>query len=514
MQLTQWQSIQQVTITIFIIVFYLLFAPPQLGGITSVAIVNGNSMEPMMHRGDLAFAQPADTYQVGDVVIYRDPTMGPVIHRIYAKESELFVFKGDNNSSLDPYQAAHSDIIGKLWFFIPGVGDVLAFIRRPLHLAIGSGLIFGAFAMVQLNEGPRQRRHRKGKRPQRNKDNHPMGKIASFKDILVGTLILIAVAALGLGAFAFTQPETHAATDQIAYEQQGTFSYVAQDTQGIYDNGFVETGEPVFRKFTDAITTTFTYLCSCSTIQNVNGTYRLYAEVSDSSGWKRTAELQPTTAFTGTSFLVSRPVDLILLQGLIDKMEQPTGIQRKQYNVAVVAQVLVLGASGSTGWQDTFVPRMDFQLDETQLRLVGDAKLSQSQKGTLNVSRSEPNTLSLLSLHPKVQDTRLGAAIAFVIAAAGALGVFFFVPRSDPATQIQSRYSELLVSAMRIQHMPATIIDVMSIDDLVKLAEKDNRTVLHTIDAGGHHYYVQGEESLYHFCLGDPGTTIHMQQDA
>ena len=113
-----------------------------------------------------------------------------------------------------------------------------------------------------------------------------MGKIASFKDILVGSLIFIAVAALGLSAFAFTQPDTRSATDQIAYEQQGTFSYVAQDTQGIYDNGFVETGEPVFRKFTDAITSTFTYVCSCSTIQNVSGTYRLYAEVSDSSGWK------------------------------------------------------------------------------------------------------------------------------------------------------------------------------------------------------------------------------------
>jgi hypothetical protein len=341
-----------------------------------------------------------------------------------------------------------------------------------------------------------------------------MGKIASFKDILVGSLIFIAVAALGLSAFAFTQPETRAATDQIAYEQQGTFSYVAQDTQGIYDNGFVETGEPVFRKFTDAITTTFTYVCSCSTIQNVSGTYRLYAEVSDSSGWKRTSELQPTTVFTGTSFLVSRPVDLVLLQSLIDKMEQPTGIKRKQYNVAVIAQVLVLGTSGSTGWQDTFAPSMNFQLDETQLRLTGDTKLAQSQKGTLNVGRSEPNTLTLLSLHPRVQDTRIGAAIAFIVATVGALAVFIFVPRSDPATRIQSRYSELLVSAMHVQHMPGTIIDVMSIDDLVKLAEKDNRTVLHTIDVGGHHYYVQSEEGLYRFSLNASNSPVDTQQDA
>ena len=492
---------------------WILFAPPGLGGATNYIIVSGISMEPMMHYGDLAVVRPSESYQVGDVVVYHDPNISRVIHRIVAVEDGHFVFKGDNNAWLDSYQATSSDIIGKLWFFIPGAGNVLAFIHQPLILALAAGLLFGAFIITQV-KSQTTKRNRRGKRPQRNKENHPMGKIASLKDILVGTFILIAMAALGLGAFAFTQPETRSATDPIAYEQQGTFSYVAQDTQGIYDNGFVETGEPVFRKFTDAITTTFTYVCSCSTIQNVNGTYRLYAEVSDSSGWKRTAELQPTTAFTSMSFLVSRPVDLILLQSLIDKMEQPTGIQRKQYNVAVVAQVLVLGTSGSTGWQDTFVPRMDFQLDETQLRLVSDAKLSQSQKGTLNVSRSEPNTLSLLSLHPKVQDARLGAAIAFVIAAAGALGVFFFVPRSDPATQIQSRYSELLVSAMRIQHMPGTIIDVMSIDDLVKLAEKDNRTVLHTIDAGGHHYYVQGEESLYHYCLGAPGTTMHMQQDA
>ena len=176
--------------------------------------------------------------------------------------------------------------------------------------------------------------------------------------------------------------------------------------------------------------------------------------------------------------------------------------------------MLVLGTSGNTGWQDTFTPSMNFQLDETQLRLTGDTKLAQSQKGTLNVGRSEPNTLALLSLHPRVQDTRIGAAIAFIVATVGALAVLIFVPRSDPATRIQSRYSELLVSATHVQHMPGTIIDVMSIDDLVKLAEKDNRTVLHTIDVGGHHYYVQSEEGLYRFSLNTSNPPIDMQQDA
>jgi signal peptidase I len=47
-----------------------LLGPVQLGGPTGFAIVNGNSMEPRLERGDLVLVRKRSSYDVGDVVLY------------------------------------------------------------------------------------------------------------------------------------------------------------------------------------------------------------------------------------------------------------------------------------------------------------------------------------------------------------------------------------------------------------------------------------------------------------
>src|ERR1051325_5089533 len=92
---------------------WVAFAPIQFGGQAAYVIVNGISMEPGMHRGDLAILRQASDYQVGDVVTYRHPQIGPVIHRIIARDGDHLVFKGDNNSWIDGYRPTQEECIGK-----------------------------------------------------------------------------------------------------------------------------------------------------------------------------------------------------------------------------------------------------------------------------------------------------------------------------------------------------------------------------------------------------------------
>jgi signal peptidase I len=66
-------------------------------------IVNGISMEPGFHKGDLVIILAADSYHVGDIVAYRHPDIGPIIHRIVEQKDDRFVLRGDNNSWLDSY---------------------------------------------------------------------------------------------------------------------------------------------------------------------------------------------------------------------------------------------------------------------------------------------------------------------------------------------------------------------------------------------------------------------------
>lgn len=47
---------------------WLALAPAQFGGSAAYVIVNGNSMEPTFHRGDLVIVRAADEYKVGEIV--------------------------------------------------------------------------------------------------------------------------------------------------------------------------------------------------------------------------------------------------------------------------------------------------------------------------------------------------------------------------------------------------------------------------------------------------------------
>lgn len=139
---------------------WLIFAPTALGGRSDYVTINGNSMEPAFHGGDLVIVQQPQEYQVGDIVAYRDPTLNRVIfHRIIAINLDQYILKGDNNSWIDAYQPGKIEIIGKIWQHISRAGYVLVWIRTPI---IFSSVVSAASLIVilMLIKEPRIRRKR------------------------------------------------------------------------------------------------------------------------------------------------------------------------------------------------------------------------------------------------------------------------------------------------------------------------------------------------------------------
>ncbi len=109
---------------------WVLFAPPQLGGQATMVIVDGSSMEPGYHQGDLIIVRSADYYQIGDIVAYKHLQMGKyVIHRIIGEELNRFILQGDNNTWTDGFKPSQTEIIGKQWIRIPKIGKVIAWLR-------------------------------------------------------------------------------------------------------------------------------------------------------------------------------------------------------------------------------------------------------------------------------------------------------------------------------------------------------------------------------------------------
>ena len=110
-------------------------------------VVVSGSMEPAFYRGDIVLVQKADFFgvhefnpddvQVGDVVVYDAKWFDqPVIHRIIRiaeiNGTTMYVIKGDNNDSPDPYYATSDQIKEKVVTF----GDNLVVIPKIGYLSL------------------------------------------------------------------------------------------------------------------------------------------------------------------------------------------------------------------------------------------------------------------------------------------------------------------------------------------------------------------------------------------
>jgi signal peptidase I len=142
---------------------WIIFAPLQFGGQASYVVVNGNSMEPLYHKGDLVIVQSAAAYQVGEIVTYRHPQIGSVIHRIIGRDGERYVMKGDHNTWTDSYKPGRGDVLGKAWIYLPSAGALLMQLRTPLAMALIAGLA-GAVVLSTVFEAPKARRRGRRRR--------------------------------------------------------------------------------------------------------------------------------------------------------------------------------------------------------------------------------------------------------------------------------------------------------------------------------------------------------------
>lgn len=95
---------------------------PMPFGVGTSVVLTG-SMEPALSVNDLILVRSADSYEVGDVVVYQSANM-LVVHRIVSLDGETAVTQGDaNNAADDPVSL--SAIKGKMFFSVPLIGALV-----------------------------------------------------------------------------------------------------------------------------------------------------------------------------------------------------------------------------------------------------------------------------------------------------------------------------------------------------------------------------------------------------
>lgn len=129
------------------IAYYVIILVIVLIAAQHLNVVVSGSMEPAFYRGDIVLVEksnllgihefdPKDV-QVGDVVVYDAAWFNqPVIHRIIniteINGTTMYVIKGDNNKSPDPYYVSAEQIHDK----VVTIGDNLVVIPKIGYLSL------------------------------------------------------------------------------------------------------------------------------------------------------------------------------------------------------------------------------------------------------------------------------------------------------------------------------------------------------------------------------------------
>jgi len=513
MRLKRWiKPILSAIVFVIMLAGWVVFAPVNIGGQTSYVILIGNSMEPDFKRGDLVLVRETDSYSVGEIVAYDHPNIGTVFHRIIQQRENHFILKGDNNTWNDSFGATHEEIIGKLWLHIPVAGYYLQYLRSPGVFAFVV-TVLGTFSGIALfgDEKPAEKFWEKVKKKfvgrQRNEVFFMENKISER----IYTFAVIGFAALLLTVVSFTQPLERDVPDNYEFIHYGKFDYFAAVPQGVYEGDLLQSGDPVFRQLSNSLNLIFSYQFKTDQTNQVDGTYRLIAEISESSGWIRTLEIIPLSDFSGQGFTSTGILDLARVQELTDNLEQQTGIFNNRYTLTIRPEVIISGIAGGRDISGTFSPGLAFSFNEKKIELLKDNSdsidsLNPQEIGIIPGIRTESNTISILGFGLNVLIAQIIALYMLISSLVGFIwmGVKYFRSRKNSeAERIKSQYGSILVDIRGGKFPSNTIVEVTDIKELVRIAAKDESMIYHFIRVNTHHYFVTAPN--------DSGTTYHYQ---
>jgi signal peptidase len=109
-------------------------------------------MDGTYRTGDLILVRHQTSYHVGDIVAYTIPANefgagAHVIHRIVGGNATVgYTTQGDNKTITDPWHPRPRDVLGRSRLRVPGGGNVIQYLARPLPL----GLLCGGITVLAL----------------------------------------------------------------------------------------------------------------------------------------------------------------------------------------------------------------------------------------------------------------------------------------------------------------------------------------------------------------------------
>ncbi|MPZ99458.1 MAG: signal peptidase I [Dehalococcoidia bacterium] len=506
-----------------VLAWAVLFRPLFLGGPASFVIVSGVSMRPTMHTGDLAVLHRESEYAPGDVVAFKTPEGGLIIHRIVGGDAEQgFVMQGDNRDHIDEWHPKPDDILGSLWLHAPGLGDRLLWLKQPQNI----GMLMAALIAVPIlyTTDTRLRRRRghpmapkhQNARPASDAGGNTLGEPPGgwpvFGGLVAagGLFLLLGV----LGVLAWRQPATeteqatierytHSASFDFTFLMAPSTLYPTGRVRGeAAEDGPVTTSQPVYTRLADELVVNLDYLLEGAALEGVSGTVAAELLVrAGEDGWVQTSVLSEPEAFIGTSLERTFRFDLAQVSATIARIEEEIGYSAGSYELVLAPRLDVTGTAAGQPFEGTFTPQFVSSYSETQID-PGATSVTEPVTATEINSSGTHVGLGPVSLPtvPARWLAILGAPVALAVAA-GLAAVAFLGLGRDEETRIRARYGSMLLAVDGAGRSPEQAIRVATFEDLVRVAKLDGSLVLHASDADGHRYFVRSGLGTYEYVV-------------
>lgn len=289
-----------------------------------------------------------------------------------------------------------------------------------------------------------------------------------------------------------------------SYAQTGNLDYsVSLKPNTLYDNASrLGPGRTYFSKLANSVDTIFYYDLSGSGIGKVSGTYQLVASLS-TDVWEKNYTIIPRTAFSGeggANFQVPFSVNLSRYTELVTSLGNEVGVPAKESNLKLVYSIESNYLAGGRELKESFSPVVSIPIGKGMFEVGGD--MFSQRSGAVKATESY--------VQQDVLDNRwyylnTSFLLLFLLAAFALLteGKRLEIDVPGTAGAINKRYGEWIVGSKEVPnvHKGQRMMPLLSIDDLVKVADELGKPILHSENGGKHLYCVYDGQLVYSYHL-------------
>jgi hypothetical protein len=428
---------------------------------------------------------------------------GGVDNRLHdASASTLDAAQSAAGASSTPAKAAPAPSLPHV--SVPDRAEIVDWLRDPIHLAL---VVSVALFLLLLLVGfvAHRRPASVAPAPAVELRRESGGPGTAGRALTVGALAALVLFAV-VAAVAWVRDETVSRVVPAGYVQSGSFSYQAAASPGAaYPDGVAETGEPIFRRLVRDVRFDFAYRLGSTNPTKVRGSIGLDLRLTDpETGWTRTVSLSRAKPFVGTLASTSGVADLRALARIQRSYRTSTGASVRTAIVSIVPRVEVTGYSGDTVIDQRYAPELTFALDPTALvpTLEGSGATTFEPR-LVGVRRVDaPSGLGVRGVGVDVSEARSAALLGIGISLGALLvGVMLLLLRrgSSERDRITARFGGRIVSAREAPSGGRWVTELLSIDELVRVAETYDRIVVRVDEGGIDTYFVDDGVALYRF---------------